>query len=69
MLLGHCADVGRDPAEIDRSVQLPFAADQDPAQARDEAAALFDAGVDIIIFSLRPPYLAATVEALSEALR
>jgi F420-dependent oxidoreductase-like protein len=68
VLLGHCEAVGRDPAEIECSVQVAWAADTSAAEAVDVAHALGEAGVDTVIFSLRPPYLAATVEALGRAL-
>jgi F420-dependent oxidoreductase-like protein len=68
VLLGHCEAVGRDPRKITTSVQIAFEAEQDPAEAVDQAAALFDAGVDVVIFTLRTPYRVSTVEALSAAL-
>lgn len=68
VLLAHCADVGRDPAEITTSVQIGFEADQDPGTAAAEATALFEAGVDVVIFTLRTPYRVATVEGLTTAL-
>jgi alkanesulfonate monooxygenase SsuD/methylene tetrahydromethanopterin reductase-like flavin-dependent oxidoreductase (luciferase family) len=68
VLLGHCEAVGRDPGEITKSVQLAFEGDQDPAEAVAKAAALFDVGVDVIIFTLRTPYRVSTVEALGAAL-
>lgn len=68
VLLQHCADLGRDPGEITKSVQLGFEADQDPAEAAEMSAALFDVGVDVVIFTLRTPYRAATVEALTAVL-
>ena len=68
VLLQHCADVGRDPGEITKSVQIGFEADQDPAEAVQHSAALFEVGVDVVIFTLRTPYRVSTVEALSEAL-
>lgn len=69
VLLGHCETVGRNPDEITKSVQLGFEADQDPAEAVELSAALFEVGADVVIFTLRTPYRVATVEALSEALR
>jgi hypothetical protein len=46
----HCAAIGRDPAEITRSVQVFFSAEEPaggrpgPAQARELLAELIDAG-------------------------
>ena len=69
VLLGHCQNENRDPAEITRSVQIALEPDQDPGRAAEEAAALGEAGVDVVIFTLRTPYRVATVEALSDVLR
>ena len=68
VLLGHCEAVGRDPSEIMCSVQITFAADEDPGEAADRAARLFEAGVDMVIFTLRTPYLATRVPELAKAL-
>ena len=68
VLLGHCEDVGRDPAEITRSVQIAYGADEPPGEAAQKAAALGEAGVDVVIFTLRVPYVAARVEPLARAL-
>lgn len=68
VLEAHCEVVGRDPSEITCSVQIAFAADQDGAEAADQAARLFEAGVDMVIFTLRVPYRADRVDALARAL-
>ncbi|MDG2333473.1 MAG: LLM class F420-dependent oxidoreductase [Myxococcota bacterium] len=68
VLLGHCEAVGRDPSEITRSVQIAVGADQDLGEVTDQAAALFAAGVELVIFTFRVPYLAHRVEALAKAL-
>ncbi|MEL6983718.1 MAG: TIGR03560 family F420-dependent LLM class oxidoreductase [Actinomycetota bacterium] len=68
-LLGHCADLGRDPTEIERTAHVAWEAGADPAALADRAAELVAAGVDQVIFSMRGPYLAAEVEPLGEALR
>jgi F420-dependent oxidoreductase-like protein len=67
-LLQHCADVGRDPREITCSVQVALPADQAPEEAAANAAALGEAGVDAVIFTMRIPYRAAIVEPLGKAL-
>jgi F420-dependent oxidoreductase-like protein len=69
VLLGHCEAVGRNPADIETSVQIAFEADQSPQEAVEQSAALFEAGVDIVVFTLRTPYRVPTVEALAEALK
>lgn len=68
VLLEHCAAEGRVASEIECSVQVAWAADGDPAEAVDIAQALGEVGVDTVIFSLRPPYMAKTVESLGQAL-
>ena len=68
ILLTHCESVGRDSSLITRSVQIISGADQDPAEVADEAAALFAAGVDKVIFMLSTPYRAERVTALAKSL-
>lgn len=69
VLRGHCADVGRDQADIVRSVHLGCADDDDPAALADRAAGFFDAGVDIVVWSMRgeigPHRLAPLADALA----
>jgi alkanesulfonate monooxygenase SsuD/methylene tetrahydromethanopterin reductase-like flavin-dependent oxidoreductase (luciferase family) len=50
-----CAEIGRDPAEITRSVILPASYDQ-PARTLDAARAALHAGFSYIILSLAAPY-------------
>jgi alkanesulfonate monooxygenase SsuD/methylene tetrahydromethanopterin reductase-like flavin-dependent oxidoreductase (luciferase family) len=69
VLVRHCADVGRDPAEITCSVQVALEPDADLGAMAEQADALGRAGVDVVIFSLRPPYRADTVASLAEVLR
>ncbi len=68
VLLAHCADVGRDPTEITRSIHLGFTNDSDFAALTDEAAGFFDAGVDVIVWSWREELDVRTVEPLAAAL-
>ena len=68
ILLAHCEVVGRDSSLIMRSVQIESTADQDPAEVADSAAALFAAGVDQVILTLRTPYRAERVAALAKSL-
>jgi alkanesulfonate monooxygenase SsuD/methylene tetrahydromethanopterin reductase-like flavin-dependent oxidoreductase (luciferase family) len=51
----HCAQIGRDPASIIRSVQLLFAAG-DAAEVRATIAALVGAGFRHIALAVRPPW-------------
>jgi F420-dependent oxidoreductase-like protein len=65
-LVGHCAALGRDPAEITCSVNVRV--DDGVGQAAELAAAYRDAGADLAIMNLphrAPPDLVAT---LAEAL-
>lgn len=69
MLLTHCEAVGRDPGEITRSAHIMSPADADPRRLADEAVLLFEAGLDMAIFSLRSPFDPGFVQPLAEALR
>ena len=68
VLAGHCDALGRSPDDIVCSVQIALPADQDPAESAAAAAALGEAGVDVVIYTLRNPYRAAIIEPLSIAL-
>ena len=50
-----CAEIGRDPAEITRSVIQPVSYD-DPAGTRDSTAAAVEAGFRHVVLSLPAPY-------------
>lgn len=65
----HCENVGRDPSEITKSIHLSYAHDDDLDRLADEAASRLDAGVDMIVFSMRNPYDVSMVEPLADALR
>jgi hypothetical protein len=67
VLAGHCAAIGRDPAEIRRSVHVYVNEDTDLAATRDEVADLADAGVDLAIIALTPPHRPAVLERAVEA--
>jgi F420-dependent oxidoreductase-like protein len=62
----HCADIGRDPAQILLSSHVPYTGD--PAATADNAAALAAAGVELAIVTFRPPHTAAVLEPLATAL-
>jgi len=55
VLDGICAEIGRDPASIIRSIPLPVSYD-DPASTRDTIAQFLGAGFRHIILSLPAPY-------------
>ncbi len=68
VLIGHCADVGRDSDEITRSVHLGFDPDDDPVRLSARADEFFAAGVDVVVWSMRGPVEARRIESLAEAL-
>ncbi|MCZ1002578.1 LLM class flavin-dependent oxidoreductase [Streptomyces mirabilis] len=51
----HCADIGRDPREITRSVQVVVSYD-DPAATRATVADLIGIGVNHVVLGLPQPY-------------
>lgn len=64
----HCADVGRDPSEIERSVNLRLAPGADPRELQPTIAAWRDAGADVCIVNLSTPHDASVMEPLAAAL-
>ena len=50
-----CAEIGRDPASITRSLVLPVSYDH-PGRTRDAIAAATDAGFQHLVLSLASPY-------------
>jgi alkanesulfonate monooxygenase SsuD/methylene tetrahydromethanopterin reductase-like flavin-dependent oxidoreductase (luciferase family) len=69
VLRGHCADLGRDPGEIEVSSQVWF----DPATEElgglaETAADLAARGVDLMIVYLAPPFDPAVLAPLAETL-
>ncbi len=64
----HCADVGRDPAEIERSINVRLMAGTDPRDLQPTVAAWRDAGVDVCIVYLGTPHDPAVLEPLAAAL-
>lgn len=68
VLYSHCADIGRDPSEIETSTHFMFAPDSDVNELANDAMARGEAGVDHVIFSMRAPLDVKNVEALAAAL-
>jgi F420-dependent oxidoreductase-like protein len=62
----HCADVGRDPAQIMLSAHVRHTGD--PAQTAASAAALAEEGCDLAIAVLPPPHTASVLGPLAAAL-
>lgn len=52
VLHGHCVDIGRDPADIETSLQIRVS---DVGEAVEKAAKGVEAGADHVIFMLPPP--------------
>ena len=69
VLAAHCADVGRDPADIMTSAHVRLEPDLDYAKAIAQAAALGEQGLDLAIVYLPPPHDPAVLEPLAEAIR
>lgn len=63
VLHAHCAEIGRDPAEIETSVQVRVF---DLPKAVESAAKAQAAGADHVIFLLPPPSDIALIEPLAE---
>lgn len=68
VLRAHCVDVGRDQSEITRSIHLGFAPDDDPAELAERASGFFDAGVDVVVWSMRGPVTPDRLGPLADAL-
>ncbi|HSL26784.1 MAG TPA: TIGR03560 family F420-dependent LLM class oxidoreductase [Acidimicrobiia bacterium] len=68
VLLEHCSAVGRDPTEITTMAHVRMAAGSDPAELADRAASYQGVGVDLVVFSMGPPYRARALEPLAHAL-
>lgn len=66
VLHAHCADLGRDPAEILLSAHVWY--DGDPGSTVATAAALGEVGCDLAIVYLRPPHDPSVLEPLAGAL-
>ena len=65
----HCADLGRDPAEITTSTHLRLSPDGDVGALVEDAARWSDAGLDLGIIYLPPPHRASVLEPVAQALR
>jgi F420-dependent oxidoreductase-like protein len=64
----HCADLGRDPAEITLSSHVRLGDNGEPGPAIETATALGAAGLDLAIVTLLPPHSAAVLGPLAEAI-
>jgi len=68
VLREHCERVGRDQADITRSIHLAFGPDTDPSALAEKANGFFDAGVDIVVWSMQGPMDPARLAPLASAL-
>lgn len=65
VLDGHCAAIGRDPATIERSVQI-FIDPNDLSATREMIKGFIEAGATHLILNLRAPYPEGIVHRLAE---
>jgi F420-dependent oxidoreductase-like protein len=68
VLRDHCLAVGRNQADITRSIHVGFPPDADVAALVAGVQPFFEAGVDVAIFSMRGPYNARLLEPLANAI-
>jgi hypothetical protein len=68
-LAQRCAEIGRDPATIETSVNLWYDPTQDVGALGEAAAAFAAAGADIGIVYLPVPHQPGVLEPIAEALR
>ena len=64
----HCADVGRDPSEVESSVNVRFDRATGADAMVDAVGAYGEAGVDLVIITLTQPFDADDVELVAKAL-
>jgi alkanesulfonate monooxygenase SsuD/methylene tetrahydromethanopterin reductase-like flavin-dependent oxidoreductase (luciferase family) len=63
----YCAEIGRDPASITRSIHLPVSYDQ-PKTTRDSIGEAVDAGFRHIVLGLSAPYPAKVAQWVADEL-
>ena len=68
VLDAHCAEVGRNPSDIERSVNVRLSAGQDPRELQPTIERWRDAGADVCIVNLTVPHNPDVVEPLAAAL-
>lgn len=68
VLRAHCADLGRDPAEITVSAHIWLNPEHDFGKLMAEVAAFDDVGLDLAIIYLPPPLSPAVLDSLAEAI-
>jgi alkanesulfonate monooxygenase SsuD/methylene tetrahydromethanopterin reductase-like flavin-dependent oxidoreductase (luciferase family) len=63
----YCAEIGRDPASITRSIYLPVSYDQ-PSITRDAISEAIEAGFQLIVLGLPAPYPANAARWVTDEL-
>ncbi|MGH9134597.1 MAG: LLM class flavin-dependent oxidoreductase, partial [Ilumatobacteraceae bacterium] len=64
----YCTEIGRDEAGITRSIHWPLGPGDDPQRLAADVQPFFEAGVDLVIYSMRGPYEVRLIEPLADAL-
>jgi F420-dependent oxidoreductase-like protein len=65
----RCAEIGRDPATVERSVNLRYDASKPAEAVAEQAVAFAEAGADIGIVYLPVPHTPDVLEPIADALR
>ena len=65
---GTLRGIGRDPAEITSVAHVKFTGGDNPQELAEKASAYGEVGVDLVVFSMFAPLLAASLEPLAAAL-
>ena len=68
VLVEHCEEIGRDPAEITSVAHVKFAGGDNPQELAEKASAYGEVGVDLVVFSMFAPLRAASLEPLAAAI-
>jgi F420-dependent oxidoreductase-like protein len=68
VLWQHCAEVGRDPAEISCSSHLSIGTDADFSELASRAAGMFDSGLDVVVIGFAASHDGSTVERVAAAI-
>jgi F420-dependent oxidoreductase-like protein len=68
VLDGHCAREGRDPAEIESSVNVRYDRDAGTGPMVEAAAAFGEAGVDLVVVGMPAPHDPGDVDVVADAL-
>lgn len=63
----YCAEIGRDPSSITRSIHLSVSYDQ-PGATRDAIGEAIEAGFGHIVLGLHPPYQADVAQWVADEL-